>query len=194
MIVSDACGTLTPQTDIRHSGSGSFTATTTGPVLLEVDNWRSGYYTSLVRNYVDNIRVRHEDADFTTTKREISGYVGGTSTLYLEPGSAHAGKDYIVLSGATGTWPGITVSGIPVPLNTDAWTWVAYSLINTQVFSGFMGKIDAFGNATAQIDTLGPLSYEAIGHVLYFDFLLLGNPGSLPVVYASDPVYLLITP
>lgn len=194
MIVSDACGTLDPQTDVRHSGAGSFTATTTGPVPLEVYNWRSGYYTSLVKNYVDNIRVIHLDSDFTITNREIICYAGGTSTLNLDPGIACAGKDYIILSGATGTWPGSLVSGITVPLNTDAWTWVAYSLINTPAFSNFMGKLDAFGNATARIDTLGPLSYEVIGHVLHFDYLLLENPGSLPAVYASDPVYLLLTP
>jgi hypothetical protein len=194
VIISDPCGSLGPYTAVRHSGVAEFTATATGPLLLSVENWRSGSYTALVKNYVDDIRVFPLQEDFSAAPREISCATGGSSQLALNPGLDHAGDAYIILSGASGTWPGFSISAVEIPLNLDDWTWCALILINTPVMKDFMGQLDLTGFATAEIDTGGALSPEMIGQVLYFEYLVLEKAFAPPVKKASQPIHILFIP
>jgi hypothetical protein len=94
----------------------------------------------------------------------------------------------------TGTHPGFTLNGIDVPLNPDPWTWAAFSLINTPIMKDFMGTLDGNGQAKATFMAAGPLPINAIGLVLYFDYLILEYPQAPPAVFASNPIYILIIP
>lgn len=193
-MITDHCGSISPATpDIRHHGSAVFTAAVTGPVELEMNNWRSGAQDDPIENYIDNLFVLPQDPNFETSVHDISIFTGGSSNLALSAGVGHAGRDYMILSGVTGTWPGFSLSGIGIPLNPDAWTFAAFSLINSPFMTSFMGTLDMNGQAQALFDSLGPLPLEAVGLAMYFDYVVLENPGSLPAIFASHPLYILFT-
>lgn len=162
-------------------------------VLLEIENYRTGFYTYDVGNYVDNILIHPQSPDFIAGQREISASMGGLCHFALDAGPAFAGKEYLILSGVTGSYPGFDLSKVHVHLNPDAWTWAAFTLINTPVMMGFMGKLNSTGQATAALHAL-VVPPEAVGLAMYFDYLVLANPGAPPLEKASHPVYVLFIP
>jgi hypothetical protein len=194
VIIEDNCGPLDPATTIRRSVSALYTADATGPVLLEVYNWKEGPYSSLCVSFIDNMRVRPVPADFAAQPREISCLAGGTSQLKLNPGPDFAHEDYLILSSLSGTWPGFSQNGIAVPLNPDAWTWCALTLIHTPYMVDFMGQLDGAGYGKAMLMVPGSEVPDLLGLVLYFDYLVLEKPGGPPVKKASQPVYILMIP
>jgi hypothetical protein len=194
LIIEDHCGNLQPNSNVRHSVSGTYLAAADGPVLLQVYNWKDGEVDSLNVNWIDDIRVRPVDPDFELSPRKISCTQGGSSNLSLTAGPDHGNKTYLVLSCVTGTWPGFSLSGIDVPLNTDDFTWIALSLVNTPLFENFMGLLDAAGEAQARLNAPGGLPPEMMGLALYFDFLVLQNPGGPPVLKSSFPGHVLFVP
>ena len=187
----DHCGPLEPAENIRKHLSAAFTADATGPALLDLYNWKDGPVSSLNVNFIDNLRVRAKDPDFSASKRHLSNSTGDWSQLSLKPGAEHAGRTYLILTGVTGTWPGFKLSGIDIHLNPDAWTTAALQLVNTPFMQGFMAQLDANGEATARLDYPGSALPSANGLVMYFDYVVLQNPYGPPVKKASHPLYIL---
>lgn len=142
---------------------------------------------------MDNIRVYPQNATFEIDSRELSVSGAGSAGLTLNAGPSYGGKDYIIFASVTGTYPGFSVSGVDVPLNLDVFTWLAFSLINTPVFSNFMSVLDGSGQATANFQVFSATP-EALGMAIYFDYVLLANPGKTPILFASNPVYALFIP
>ena len=58
-------------------------------------------------------------------------------------------RNYLVLSGVTGTVPGTLLpKGLAtLPLNWDVFTDIVLGMVNTPAFDAFMGKLDGQGNA-----------------------------------------------
>lgn len=194
MIVSDACGPLNPSETIRRTLTGTYQADATGPVLLEMYNWKEGPYASLCVCFIDNLRVYVEEADFSASKRIIPYESGGISQLTLQAGPEYANRFYIILSSVSGTWPGFSLSGVEIPLNLDAWTKVALTLLNTSIMFNFMGQLDALGEATALLNVPGNNPPQLIGVPFYFNCLVLEHHGSGPVLKASHPENILFVP
>jgi hypothetical protein len=141
-----------------------------------------------VENFIDNIKVLAQGANFIGNPIEISTKQAGSSQLILQAGASFAGRDYVILSGVTGTWPGVDLKGHHLPLNLDTWTMTAFTLINTPALDKFMGKLDGNGQATATFQTFSALP-EATGLVMYFAYLVFK-----PVDLTSHHVYVLFTP
>lgn len=191
MILTDVCGQLSPSgvDTIRRHVSALYTPSVTGPVELEIFNWRSGLSTDPLNNYVDNFFIQPLNPDFETDLHDISIFNGGSSQLSLTAGGLYAGKNYLILSGLTGTWPGFLINGLEVPLNLDSWTWIAYSLANSPIMSNFSGSLDGSGNAKASFNISGGLPISAAGMPLYFIYLVHDGP----VIKTSEPLYILLT-
>lgn len=115
---------------------------------------------------------------------------GGTVNFGLDAGSGNANRNYLVAGSVSGTEPGIPLPGglATLPLNWDVFTNIVIGLLNSPVFNKFMGSLDAFGTATAQLNT-GPVPPEAVGLRMYFAFCL-----SSPFDYASNPVEIRFLP
>jgi hypothetical protein len=174
--------------------SGTWTAAVTGPVTLEFNNYRNDTQTYNIKNYVDDIRVKPLNANFDTDVLHISTSTGQLCTFTLDAGATYANKSYIIFSGVTSTFPGFTLTGVDVPLNLDVWTWSAFSMINGPLMQNFMAALDGSGQATAKFFAPGPLPPEAIGLPMFFDYILLDNPGGPPALFASHPLYVLFVP
>ena len=120
----------------------------------------------------------------------ISESTGGAVNFTLNVGTANANRNYILLGSVTGTEPGtsLPVGQATLPLNWDIFTSLVIDLINTPVFSNFLGKLNGNGSATATFDTIAPLPGTA-GLNIHFAYAL-NNPWN----FASNPVGIEIVP
>jgi hypothetical protein len=126
----------------------------------------------------------------TADTDEISAQTGGQVTFTLTAGNANADRGYILLGSISGTTPGINLPGglVTLPLHWDIFTSLVIGLINTPVFSNFMGQLDSTGMASSKFDTLGPIP-GAAGLTMYFAYAL-NNPWD----FVSNPVGIEIVP
>ena len=118
----------------------------------------------------------------------LSATTGGAVNFDLDAGAGQAGRNYLLFGGVTGTTPGTTLpGGTNLPVNWDVFTNLVIVMVNTAPFSGFLGQLDANGQAQAKFDTLGPLS--ASGFAFSFAFAL-NNPWD----FASNSVTVDVIP
>lgn len=75
---------------------------------------------------------------------------GGTHTLTIDCGAAHANHLYLVLGSLSGTSPGFPspLGPITIPLNPDSWLNVALGYANTSIYSNTLGLLDGGGRPT----------------------------------------------
>ncbi|MHC4941505.1 MAG: FG-GAP repeat domain-containing protein [Planctomycetota bacterium] len=97
---------------------------------------------------------------------------GGSVEFYLNAGAANAGRNYLLVGGVSGTSPGYLLPGglATLPVNFDVFTYyVLFPLLNTALFSDFMGQLDPQGRAVAQMNAPAlPSGYT--GLILYFAY------------------------
>ena len=187
MIASDSCGSIPQSSPRRRTLTGTFTAATSGPHVLEFHNWRSISPSTSVINYIDDISLKPANPDFFIETDDISVASGGSTTMTLSAGAAHGGEPYLVL-GSLGTHPGFTLDGVHVHLNVDALFNYSKAHINSVVFQNSFGTLDAAGQAACTFDTVGPPNPAFLGMSFDFAYVLLTAPGSRPITYGSLPV------
>lgn len=123
--------------------------------------------------------------------KKISARLGGIVNFSLIGGPGNAFRDYVLLGCVSGTSPGTLLPGghATLPLNLDPVTDVVVSMLNTGVFSDFLGTLNGEGKATAQLNTtgLGYLSPGCVGVDLHFAYAIFSpwdaasNPWSVTV-------------
>lgn len=111
---------------------------------------------------------------------------GGTVIYSLYGYPENAGKNYIMVGSVSGTEPGTPLPGgkATLPLNWDVFTNIIIQLINTPIFSDFMGTLDGNGTATATFNFPGASGTS--GLFMYFAYALSGWE------YVSNPIEIFI--
>lgn len=113
-------------------------------------------------------------ASLTSEPRYMDTSVGGTQTLHLDAGMAHADQGYFVLSSLGGalsllsgnTSPGIELgNGLRIPLKLDGLLALGLQPGGNPWVTGFAGQLDSLGQATATL-TL-PRFPELLGSELF---------------------------
>lgn len=113
---------------------------------------------------------------------------GGSVTFQLDAGSENGFRNYFLLGGITGTEPGTSLpGGTTLLLNWDPYTDILLSFANTPMFSDFMGKLDASGQATAQLNVPPVPGYA--GLVMFYAYTLFS-----PFGYASNAITMTVVP
>jgi outer membrane protein assembly factor BamB len=129
------------------------------------------------------------------TPDQISVSAGGSQVLFVDMDDSLAGKSYQVLGSASGTQPGVTYTGVNVPLNYDA--YLVFTLLNpnSPLLNGSGGILNSLGQATA-IFTLPPASDPSLaGLVVNHAAIVLDVVGGFVVIVeATDAADLLLTP
>jgi hypothetical protein len=119
----------------------------------------------------------------------LSASAGGSVHFVLEAGTANGNRPYLIFGSLSGTAPGIPLPrGAVLPITWDLFTDRVLADVNTPVFSGFMGALDAQGSASAALNVFTPIP-GAAGITMSFAYAL-----ALPVDLASCPVNVRITP
>jgi formylglycine-generating enzyme required for sulfatase activity len=108
----------------------------------------------------------------------------------LLTGFENAGRNYLLLGGASGTLPGKVLPGgyVTLPLNWDSVTDLLLTVLNTTICVDFYGQLNGFGEAAPQLN-MPALSPGLIGTVLYFASCL-----NNPFDYVSNPMEVTIVP
>ena len=75
---------------------------------------------------------------------------GARQAMWLEAGPDQANQPYIVLGSLSGTYPGVSVGGVQLPLNVDLYTTLTLTQPNTFLARSF-GLLDRTGRATAEV-------------------------------------------
>ena len=118
---------------------------------------------------------------------------GGTQELFLDAGSAHADRLYLVLGSATGTAPGIPIGTLELPLVMDNYTQLTLSAPNQGLLEDTLGLLDSNGQALARFDLPGgQLDLGLAGLELNHAFLVLDVSQGLAVPATSQPSSLLL--
>ncbi len=100
-------------------------------------------FSSPHRAYLDSVNLAVDQS-------LVSYSVGGPVTFSLRAGIAHAGRLYYLVPTVSGTWPGTWLPGNRTfPINLDAVSMWPFQAGTTAYFPGFLGLLDAAGDATA---------------------------------------------
>lgn len=115
---------------------------------------------------------------------EISEVQGGSVDFAIDAGPANAGRKYMIVGGITGSTPGMPLPGnmVTLPVNWDLFSDLEMMLLNTVVFSDFMGFLDAEGMGAAQMN-LPPLPPGSEGTIITLAYCCNG-----PFDYVSNSV------
>lgn len=116
---------------------------------------------------------RADDPSLTADKSEIPVSTGGTVNFTLNAGASNGGRNYLLLGSVSGVTPGTALPGgyAVLPLNWDAFTDLVLEMINSPVFSNFMGTLNGSGQAQAQLNA-PPLSAAYVGLEMDYAFCL----------------------
>lgn len=131
------------------------------------------------------------EASLTADTDTLSASTGGVVNFVLNAGASFAGRSYVLLGTASGTAPGTVLPGGGVlPLNQD----LVFNYIRTHLaspmFADFQGMLDAAGQATAALDSMGPVpGVLPPGSTLHFAFTTVG-----PFDFQSEAVAVQIVP
>jgi len=132
---------------------------------------------------------------FTIEEYELSEATGGAIDFALDFTMNNHDRTYLIFGSMTGTEPGTPLPGgqTVLPLNWDLFTNIIFGLINSPFLQDFQGTLNNQGDATAQLNTFGPLPPGVSGNYLYFASLLSPEGfGGWNVV--SNPVAVKIVP
>ncbi|MHC4941979.1 MAG: hypothetical protein ACYTG7_03065 [Planctomycetota bacterium] len=175
--------------EIENTASGkteTFTAEgiLTFPYPIDGSNFGIGHYNF---PYFDNwhVELLSMRADASTVSE-----TGGTVNLTLDAGSQNGNRNYLIVGGVTGTEPGTALPGglATLPVNWDTFSDVVMLLMNSGVFSNFLGTLDSSGQASAQLNVPAlPSGY--VGTIMYFAYCC-----NSPFDFASNAIEVEIVP
>lgn len=122
----------------------------------------------------------------------LSARTGGTLALSLDAGAARAGHLHLVLGSISGTSPGFTLQGVPVPLSVDAWLVLTATNAGSGPLHHTLGTLGPAGQGRAAIHR-PPLPVELRGLRLDHAFVT-ADPRNAEPGMASNPVPWTIVP
>jgi hypothetical protein len=130
------------------------------------------------------------DVSLDADSYELSANTGGTVNFSLDAGIGNKNRDYLLLGSISGTEPGLPLPGgmTTLPLNWDAFTDLVLTLLNTSLFTDFLGTFDSAGQAAAQLNA-PPVAPVFVGTKMYYAYSL-----SNPFDFASNPLMIEIVP
>jgi Concanavalin A-like lectin/glucanases superfamily len=148
---------------------------------------RVGRHTSATRTScfdIDNFRLANKVATVAELKKwasqnvtadrfNISARAGGTLNLNIDAGTGNAAKNYLMAGSISGAVPGLTLNGVHIPINFDAWTPISIAA-PAAAFVGFAGVLNASGKATAKFIVPANAPSAAVG-ITFFHSGLVHN-------------------
>ena len=100
-------------------------------------------------------------------------------TSRSRPVGGNAGRSYWVFGSVSGTAPGVSLPGIRVPLNPDAYTDFTIGHGNSSLLLRTRGTLDANGRATAGIRIPSGLPSSAASLTLHHAYVVFDAQGRL---------------
>ena len=135
--------------------------------------------------YFDNFSVRARAAEhgLSVDLPRLPAGRRAVVDLRLAGGSALANRPYAVLGSLSGTTPGTPIGAVTLPLNADGFFGIIVNALGTAALPGFLGTLNADGNAYATFDTNIDIPPALVGLELDFAYITLD-----PYDAVSEPV------
>ena len=109
--------------------------------------------------------------------------------FYVDAGKQHAGKSYAIFGSITGTSPGITLSGIHIPLNVDPYTDFTIWNPGSTFFTNFNGTLNSNGEATASFNV--PANLPTLpSFTLHHAYIVFDGSGKIYMASNAVPLHL----
>ena len=125
--------------------------------------------------------------------QELSVSSGGAVDFDLVAGSPRAGDLYWLFGSRTGTSPGITSSGVHLPLNFDTYFLFTINNANSGVLQNTFQTLDMLGNASARLSVPSTVASTLVGVTLNHSFVTFDPVTGTPLS-ASNAVPLELVP
>jgi len=122
----------------------------------------------------------------------ISLSAGGAQSYVLSAGSDRAGEIYWIVGSATGTSPGLTGSGVTLPLNYDVYMQFTLDLPNLWIANS-LNFLDAQGQSTASLTFPAAFDPTLAGLQLHHAYVVLDTAPITPI-FASNAQPLTLVP
>ncbi|MEE2887234.1 MAG: Calx-beta domain-containing protein [Planctomycetota bacterium] len=120
----------------------------------------------------------------TSESYELSLSQGGDVVFNLDAGSPQGLRDYI-MAGSLGTSPGMTLGGIHVPLNSDAWFQASLLMYLNAGFEQMRGRLDIAGRTKVTLRYPQTPTSTNVGITVYHA-IIVNQSGTY--YFASNPV------
>jgi len=120
----------------------------------------------------------------TATPGNISLSNGGMQKIYVDAGTNFANGSFLVLGSLSGTSPGTSLQGIPLPLNADAYFVLTQLAPNQPPLGNSLGLLGAQGAATTTF-TLPPASAPALVGLVAHHAALVVNASSTSLLVTN---------
>lgn len=117
----------------------------------------------------------------------ISTGFGGVQTLTHDGGLDRAGFPFLVVGSGSGTTPGISYDGLPIPLNYDNYSTQTLINPNGGAFTNSLGVLDACGRSETLI-TVPAGTDPALAGAQFHHCNLIFDPTALVLDYVGGPV------
>lgn len=175
-----------------HLTSGSPCIDTGDPTQFDPDGSRSDvgpfpYQTLYLRS---NSLLADWDAP---SWPELSVAVGGRQVLQVLAGTANANRVFLTAGTLSGTAPGVTVLGSPVPLNPDAYFAFTLTNPNSPLLSNSFTTLDASGSAQTTFMLGGNVLATYAGTTVHHA-TMVGTPSPAALSLVTNPVRLDLVP
>lgn len=179
--IGDGLGDLYPQPLIPVSNG--FGASATGD--LNGDGYDDVVVSSTGSDRINVLLA--QPRDFSAFGAWISSSFGGTHLVAQKLGPDFAGLPYWLLGSATGTFPGVIVDGLELPLAVDDYTWLTLLNPGAALLQGSPGVLGPDGDGFGKFDvTFGDLPPELSGFLLHHAFAVFDPSGGVFVQF-SEP-------
>jgi hypothetical protein len=124
------------------------------------------------------------ESPLTWEQDTISASNGGQVDFSLQAPS-RAGDAYLLMASVSGTSPGFSLAGIPIPLNVDSVLELSLLLANSSVFQSSIGFLSSTGTGAARFAVPARKLSGLQGRYLSFAYLCMSPSGIFS--FASNP-------
>lgn len=146
---------------------------------------------SLQPNVSEVFRLRTDDP-LVSDREFLSSLAGGTQHFELDAGPAMGGQLYLLVGTLSGSDPGISVDGLNLPINFDAYTQFTLGG-GAGLYTNSVGLLDADGFAEAQFTLPPGTAPQAVGSVFHHAFVTI-DPLLSAVTFVSNAEVTLLRP
>jgi len=147
-------------------------------------------YTDLLNPPSEFRNLYLYESPLTWNRDVLSAASGGSVNFTLLGGPSNAGRPYLLLAGISGTFPGVTVGALTVPLNWDPVTSLSLTLANGPIFGNTSATLLSDGTSGAVFTVPPGLLAGLAGTTLSFAWFLYA-PG---LDFASNPARVCVVP
>lgn len=125
--------------------------------------------------YFDNFTVRERTTAHGLTLDLPRLPINQRSVIDLRVagGALLANRNYAILGSLSGTTPGVQIGSVVMPLNVDGFFNTVVTQLGSSALPGFLGTLNADGNAFAQFDTQIPVPAFLLGIEIDFAYITL---------------------